>query len=58
MALKTKSETKKAFSTVATLIRIHLISNLEVFWVIENSRRTYTKRQKRKKPPSFQTELF
>jgi hypothetical protein len=58
MALKTKSETKKAFSTVAALIRIHLISNLEVFWVIENSRRTYTKRQKRKKPPSFQTELF
>lgn len=58
MVLKTKSETKKAFSTVAALIRIHLISNLEVFWVIENSRRTYTKRQKRKKPPSFQTELF
>lgn len=58
MALKTKSETKKAFSTVAALIRIHLISNLEVFWVIENSRRTYTKRQKRKKTPSFQTELF
>jgi hypothetical protein len=58
MALKTKSETKKAFSTVAALIRIHLISNLEVFWVIENSQRTYTKRQKRKKPPSFQTELF
>jgi hypothetical protein len=58
MALKTKSESKKAFSTVAALIRIHLISNLEVFWVIENSRRTYTKRQKRKKPPSFQTELF
>ncbi|MFV7236032.1 IS4 family transposase [Flavobacterium sp. ZB4R12] len=58
MVLKTKSETKKAFSTVAALIRIHLISNLEVLWVIENSRRTYTKRQKRKKPPSFQTELF
>jgi hypothetical protein len=58
MALKTKSETKKAFSTVAALIRIHLISNLDVFWVIENSRRTYKKRQKRKKTPSFQTELF
>ena len=58
MVLKTKSETKKAFSTVAALIRIHLISNLDVFWVIENSRRTYTKRQKRKKPPSLQTELF
>ena len=58
MVLKTKSETKKAFSTVAALVRIHLISNLEVFWVIENSRRTYTKRLKRTKPPNIQTVLF
>jgi hypothetical protein len=58
MVLKTKSETKKAFSTVAALVRIHLISNLDVFWVIENSRRTYTKRLKRTKPPNIQTVLF
>lgn len=58
MVLKAKSESKKAFSTVAALIRIYLISNLDVFWIIENSRRTYTKRQKRKKPPDFQTALF
>jgi hypothetical protein len=58
MVLKTKSETKKAFSTVAALIRIHLISNLDMFWVVENSRRTYTKRQKRTKPPNLQTALF
>ena len=58
MVLKTNSKTKKAFSTVAALIRIHLISNLDVFWVVENSRRTYTKRQKRTKPPNLQTELF
>lgn len=58
MVLKTKSDTKKAFSTVAALVRIHLISNLGVFWVIENSRRTYTKRLKRTKPPNIQTELF
>jgi hypothetical protein len=58
MVLKAKSETKKAFSTVAALVRIHLISNLDVFWVIENSRRTYTKQQKRTKPPNLQTELF
>lgn len=58
MVLKTKSDTKKAFSTVAALVRIHLISNLDVFWVIENSRRTYTKRLKRTKPPNIQTELF
>ena len=58
MVLKTKSKTQKAFSTVAALVRIHLISNLDVFWVIENSRRTYTKRQKRTKPPNIQTALF
>lgn len=58
MVLKAKSQTKKAFSTVAALVRIHLISNLDVFWVIENSRRTYTKRQKRTKPPNLQTALF
>lgn len=58
MVFKAKSESKKDFSTVAALVRIHLIGNLDVFWVIENSRRTYTKRQKRKKPPLLQTELF
>lgn len=58
MVLKTKSAIKKAFSAVAVLVRIHLISNLDVFWVVENSRRTYTKRQKRAKPPNIQTELF
>lgn len=58
MVLKTKSATKKAFSTVAALVRIHLISNLDVFWVIENSRRTYTQRKKRTKPPNLQLELF
>jgi hypothetical protein len=58
MVLKTKSSTKKAFSTLAALVRIHLISNLDVFWVIENSRRTYIKRQRRTKPPNIQTELF
>jgi hypothetical protein len=58
MVLKTKSKTKKAFSTVAALVRIHLISNLDEFWVIENSRRTYTKRLKRTKPPNIQMQFF
>jgi hypothetical protein len=58
MVLKTKSKTKKAFSTVAAFVRIHLISNLDVFWVIQNSRRTYTKHLKKTKPPNIQTELF
>ena len=58
MVLKAKSQTKKAFSTIAALVRIHLISNLDVFWVVENSRRTYTKRPKRTKPPNLQMQLL
>lgn len=57
-ALRVKSASKKAFSTIAALIRIHLISHLEVFWMIANCRRTYNKRQKRNKSPCIQTSLF
>ncbi|QPQ53742.1 hypothetical protein H3Z85_10740 [Chryseobacterium indologenes] len=56
--LRVKSKSKKAFSTIAALIRIHLISHLEIFWMVQNSRRTYTKQKKRRKPPWIQTELF
>lgn len=56
--LKVKSESKKAFSTICALVRIHLISNIDVFWMITNSRRTYTKRKKRNKPPSYQISMF
>lgn len=56
--LRVKSESKKAFSTMATLIRIHLISHLEIFWMVQNCRRTYTKHRKRNKSPCIQTELF
>lgn len=38
---------QKKISTVVLLVSIHLISNLDVFWVIENSKRTYIKRQKK-----------
>ena len=58
MVLKVKSATQKAFSTIAALIRIHLISIIDMFWLITNSRRTYIKRQKRNKSPGLQTELF
>lgn len=58
IVLKIKSKTKKAFSTIAALVRIHLISMLELFWLINNSRRTYNKKKKRKKSPTIQTELF
>jgi hypothetical protein len=56
--LRVKSESKKAFSTIAALIRIHLISYLEMFWMVQNSRRTYTKYKKRNKPPCIQTSIF
>ena len=58
--LKRKSKSKKAFSTVAALIRIHFISHLDLYWVIENGRRSYTKRTKtrNKSPDSLQISLF
>lgn len=55
--LSVKANTKKAFSTICAIIRIHLISLLELFWLIENTRRTYTKK-KRNKDPVLQTEMF
>ena len=58
MVLRLKSESKKAFSTIATLIRIHLISYLDMLWMVVNSRRTYIKRKTRNKSPGLQTELF
>jgi len=58
MVLRVKSKTKKAFSTVAALVRIHLISYLDMFWMVENSRRTYIRRLKRNKSPCLQTALF
>jgi hypothetical protein len=58
MVLRVKSESRKAFSTIAALVRIHLISNLDVFWMVENSRRTYNKRNKRNKSPTIQLNIF
>jgi len=58
--LKRKSISKKAFSTVAALIRIHFISHLDLYWVIENGRRKYNKRitSRNKIPEAVQTRLF
>jgi hypothetical protein len=58
--IKRLSESQKAFSTVVALIRIHLISHLDIYWVIENGRRAYTKRTKtrNKTPPAVQLSLF
>lgn len=59
MVLKVNTATKKAFSTVAALVRIHLISHLDLFWIIENCRRTYTRKIKsRSKSPGIQLSFF
>lgn len=57
--LKAITKTTKAFSTIAALVRMYLISHLDVYWVIENCRRTYTKKGKsRNKSPTPQLSLF
>jgi hypothetical protein len=54
------SKTKKAFSTIAALIRIHLISHLDVMWVVTEGRQAYAKRtiSKNKSPAVIQMSLF
>lgn len=44
---------KKAFSTVATLVRIHLISLLDVYQLLKNVKRTYAKKKQEDLPPSL-----
>jgi hypothetical protein len=54
------SKSQKAFSTVAALIRIHLISHLDIKWVVVEGRKAYTQRKKgrNKSPTALQTSLF
>ena len=58
--LMRKSKTDKAFSTVAALIRIHFTSHLDLYWVIQNGRRSYQKRTKSKNkvPNAIQISIF
>ena len=58
--LQVKSKSKKAFSTIAALIRIHLISHLDIIWVITEARRGYHKqiKTKNKSPSDIQMALF
>jgi hypothetical protein len=58
--LKRLSKSSKAFSTIVALIRIHLISHLDLFWVIENGRRYYFKRTRtrNKSPDVIQLSLL
>ena len=41
--LQKKAGTKKAFSTIATLVRIHLISMLDVYELLKNINRSWAK---------------
>jgi hypothetical protein len=58
--VQTMTESEKAFSTIAALIRIHLISHLDLKWVVTEGRRGYPKRSKsrNKSPAMIQLSLF
>ncbi len=49
------AQTKKAFSVVASLVRIHLISMLDVFELLRSTNRAYSKRAN--SPPNGQLRL-
>lgn len=46
--LQQKATVKKAFSTVATMVRIHLVSMLDVYELLQNTKRTWEKIKKGK----------
>ena len=58
--IRAMSKSEKAFSTVAALIRIHLISHLDIKWVVVEGRKAYTQRKKsrNKSPTTVQMTLF
>jgi len=58
--IRVLSKSKRAFSTVAALIRIHLVSHLDLMWVVTEGRRAYTKRRtsRNKSPSAIQMSLF
>ena len=60
LVIQTDSESKKALSTVAALLRMHLVSHLELKWVVTEGRRGYHKSPKRqnKSPTTAQISLF
>lgn len=53
--LRKTSETKKAFSTVASLIRLHLLSYLDLVELLKNSSRFF---EKYRKTVNYATSLF
>jgi len=60
LVVQTLSESQKALSTIAALIRIHLISHLDLKWVVTEGRAAYPKssRKRNKSPTVAQLSLF
>ena len=60
LVIQTNSESQKALSTIAALIRMHLISHLELKWVVTEGRSAYYKQKKtrNKSPTTAQLSLF
>ena len=60
LVIQTNSESEKALSTIAALIRMHLISHLDLKWVVTEGRRGYLKSSKirNKGPTTAQMSLF
>ncbi|MDR2972980.1 MAG: IS4 family transposase [Bacteroidales bacterium] len=58
--IQTDTESKKAFSTIAALVRIHLTNHLDLRWTVTEGRRAYQKRTKsrNKSPTYYHTSLF
>ena len=53
--LQKKATVKKAFSTVATLVRIHLVSMLDMYELLKNTSRAWVKVKNKK---TNRTSLF
>ena len=60
LVIQTNSESQKALSTIAALIRMHLISHLDLKWVVTEGRRGYPKgtKKRNKSPTVAQLSLF
>jgi len=60
LVIQTSTESQKALSTIAALLRMHLISHLELKWVVTEGRGGYPKRSKgrNKSPTTAQLSLF
>ena len=60
LVIQTSTESKKALSTIAALLRMHLISHLDLKWVVTQGRGGYPKHSKsrNKSPTTAQLSLF